>query len=303
MARASKNYTIAVNNAYSSGEPKIGKVGGTWNTPGTPAGLDIAFKIFLGGLTGSITGVDVGENGVGDARAHTVTSSTVEGNLYCQSGSGNNKPCDPSLPDPTAESFPISDGNIEEWQDDAEAGGITTGDYSPVGAASSLGPQKITGNLNLTSNSHVLTLTGTVWVEGNITISNLSKVKLDSGYGSTSGVIIADGYIYLSNNILFEGSGSSDSYVLLLTNSSCPSGGGCDGNYAIDVNNNAGAVILNAQKGTIHFANGSAAKEATADALYLSPLAEITYESGLANVNFVSGPSGAWVIQSWKEKE
>jgi hypothetical protein len=33
----------------------------------------------------------------------------------------------------------------------------------------------------------------------------------------------------------------------------------------------------------------------------MSGTAHLTYESGLADVNFTSGPSGSWVKQSWKE--
>ncbi|KKT91018.1 MAG: hypothetical protein UW93_C0014G0001, partial [Parcubacteria group bacterium GW2011_GWC1_45_13] len=43
------------------------------------------------------------------------------------------------------------------------------------------------------------------------------------------------------------------------------------------------------------------AKEATAYGIILNNEAIITYESGLANVNFYSGPSGGWNIESWAE--
>ena len=67
--------------------------------------------------------------------------------------------------------------------------------------------------------------------------------------------------------------------------------------------NNAGAVIINAQKGSVRFSNNSGAKEAVANKLELENNATITYESGLADVNFSSGPSGGWDIISWKEIE
>ena len=289
-----KYYIVGSNSDYPSGNAKIGKYGSTWNNT-SPLGLDAYFKIFLGGLTSSINSVIVGSDSAGDARAHDVSGSTVFGALYCQSGSGNNKACDTSLPDPTPEPFPISDGNIEEWKSVAEnSDGIINGNVSLSGSSSSLGPKKINGNFTL-SNNYILNVTGTIWVTGDINISNGSVVKLSSSYGHDSGVIVSDGAINLSNNVAFAGSGQSGSYVLLLTTSSSAN--------AINVSNNAGTVILNAQNGTINFANNAGAKSATAQQINLSNGATITYEGGLINVNFSSGPSGGYDILNWKEIE
>jgi len=290
---SSRYYIVGANGDYSNGNAKVGKYGSTWNDT-SPSGLDAYFKIFLGGLTASIDNIIVGSGSTGDARAHTVTNSTVHGALYCQSGSGNNKSCDTSLPDPSPESFPISDSNIEEWKDAAEAGGVISGDVSLSSSSSSLGPKKINGNLT-TTNNHILNVTGTIWVTGNINISNGAVVRLSPSYGSNSGVIISDGTIDVSNNATFSGSGQSGSYVLLVTTSNSGS--------AINVSNNAGTVVLNAQKGTINFANNAGAKSATGSQINMSNGATITYESGLINVNFSSGPSGGFDILNWKEIE
>lgn len=285
----SKYYIIGANSDYSNGVAKIGNQStSVWNNT-SPSGLDFYFKIFLGGLTGTINKVLIGS----DAHAHTVTNSTVTANLYCQTGSGNNKSCNTSLPDPSPEAFPISDANIAEWKSAAESGG-TVGSLNLSGTSSSLGPKKINGNLNV-SNGYVLNVTGTVYVTGDINISNNATVKLSSSYGSNSGVVIADGNIYVSNNAVFAGSGQTGSYILLVsTNNS---------SNAINVYNNAGTVILNAQKGTINFANNAGAKSAVANRINLSNGATITYESGLINVNFSSGPSGGYDIVKWKEVE
>jgi hypothetical protein len=80
-------------------------------------------------------------------------------------------------------------------------------------------------------------------------------------------------------------------------------GGSCGGANAIDIANNAGTVILNAQNGYVRFSNNAGAKEATGYKIILDNNAYITYDSGLANVNFSSGPSGGWNIISWKEVE
>lgn len=251
-------------------------------------------KIFLGGLTAAIDNIIVGSGSIGDARAHAVTNSTIAGELYCQNGSGNNKACNTSLPDPAPEPFPISDSNINEWKNASQMGGVINGDLILDGASSSLGSKKIIGNLTVI-NGHVLTLTGPIWVTGNINISNLATVRLAPGYGSDSGVIIADGTVDVSNNSDFMGSGQTGSYIMVLTTS--------DSSNAINVANNAGTVILNAQKGTVNFSNNAGAKSATANKINLNNGATITYDNGLININFSSGPSGGYDILGWKEVE
>jgi len=287
-------YVIGANDdGYSSGQTKVGQNGGTWSAT-SPATLDGYFKLYLGGLYSTITGVTVGQNGVGNAQAHTVTNSTIAGSLYCQTGSGNNKACNTSQADPVAQNWPVSEANIEAWKAGAQAGGVWNGNFTATTSTTNLGPRKIVGDLSL-SNNKTLVVNGTLWVTGNFTVSNNTSVRLGSGYGAGSGVIVVDGTISISNNATFAGSGQTGSYIMLLTTSPSDS--------AITVSNNAGTVILNAQNGTITFSNNSGAKEATANRIVLSNNASIVYDSGLANQNFVSGPSGGWNITGWKEVE
>ncbi len=288
-------YTIGANTSYISGVTKIGQYNSSWQDT-SPSGLDMYFRLYLGGLTATINGVTIGTGSTGDAWAHNVTNSTIRGSLYCQTGSGNNKSCNTSRTDPSPTAFPVSDANIQQWKDDASAGTLYTGNKTQNGG--SLGPIKITGNLTLSGN---ITLTGTVWVQGNITSSNNASVQLAAGYGGNSGVIVADGRVSLSNNVTFSGSGLTGSYIMLLTTSDCPTSASCGGSYAIDVSNNVGAVILNAQKGTLHFSNNATTKAATANTISLDNNASVIYESGLADLNFSSGPSGGWNVTSWSE--
>ena len=253
------------------------------------------------GAISTISGVTIGTGTTGDAWAHTVNNSTVRGNIYCQTGSGNNKACNTSKADPTPDAYPVADNDIATWKAEATAGGIFVGDKTISGSATNLGPLKIDGDLNLQGNS-TLTITGTLWVTGKITLGNGAGAKLASSYSSNSGVVVADGIISLSQNAHFVGSGSASTSIMLLTTSDCPDSSYCDGSPAINIENNAGAVILNAQNGTILFANGSGAKEAVAKTISLSPNAVITYDTGLIDTSFSNGPTGGWDIESWKEK-
>ncbi len=253
------------------------------------------------GAVSTISGVIVGTGTTGDAWAHTVNNSTVRGNIFCQTGSGNNKTCNTSKADPTPDAYPVTDTDISTWKAEASAGGIFVGDKNISGSATSLGPIKIDGDLNIQGNA-TLTITGTLWVTGKITLGNGAGAKLSSSFAGNSGVVVADGIISLSQNAHFAGSGSASTSIMLLTTSDCPDSSSCNGSPAINIENNAGAVILNAQNGTILFANGSGAKEAVAKTISLSPNAVITYDTGLIDTSFSNGPTGGWDIESWKEK-
>ncbi|MBI3632750.1 MAG: hypothetical protein HY226_00505 [Candidatus Vogelbacteria bacterium] len=248
-----------------------------------------------------IDNVVVGASGVGDATAYNVTNSTVAGNLYCHTGSGNNKSCNSSkvIPDPV--SMPVSDLDITRWKNDAAAGGTLNGDYTATSSIS-LGPKKIVGNLVI-DGKKVLTMTGAIWVTGSITMNNGASTTLPSTYDSNSGILIADGNILISNNSSFSGSGQTGSYIMAITTSDCPTSASCNGSYAIDVSNNAGAVILNAQKGTVHMNNNAMLKEVVGNKVVFDNGSVVNYDSGLANENFSSGPSGGWNINSWQETQ
>lgn len=305
---SSKYYTIgATNGGYENGLGKIGQQGGTWNDT-TPAGLDYFLKVYLGGFTGLIAGSSgsqwnqfrVGTDGEGSAQAHTVNYTTAPGLIYCQTGTGNNQSCTPQA-DPVYQAMPISEANITQWKADADDGGIYSGTYNtPSYGTSTLGPRKITGNLNV-GGSHTLYVTGTLWVEGNITVSGAAKIVLSPSYGNTSGIIVSDGWLDLQGSGQLNGNGQSGSYILFVTTSNCDSAF-CVHN-AIDISGAAGSVVLNAQNGTISFTGSASAKEATAYKMKLVGATTVNYESGLANINFTSGPSGSWSVQNWKEIE
>lgn len=287
--------------------------------------------------------INVGTNGVGDAWARTVKGANVAGTIYCQSGSNNNKACNTSRPDPAPAGFPISEANIEDWKNDTTSisggwtyggdltigyqgtttsslkhiagnlniGGGGTADFGELqvdgnviisgGGRLKAGPMKINGNLTVGSTG--MTVKGTIYVVGNIIISGGGAIGLSPSYGTNSGVIITDGRIDLSGGGSFSGSGQGGSYPMLVTTSTCPNGSGCDNKNAIEFSGGAGAVILNAQEGTINMSGGSAARSLAAQKIIVGGGGTITYDIGLANLNFSSGPSGGWEINSWKEVE
>ena len=321
---------------YTRGSPKRSAdwMQGGWLS----VGGDLNFRAYMGGIDTSIEDVTVGGNAsahvmdgvdvAGNVQAYSYNDGIVGGNIHANSISNctvngaaeyNTKTActvlgsqtTPTTPpaDPARLDMPIPDSVIQGWKNDAASGGacvppqcLANGDYDPTQCSVSLGPKKITGNLILDDNcagGQTLTLTGTVWVIGNIDISNSAKIIVSPGYGELSGVMVADGTIHLSNNGTFSGSGTSGSYLMLLTTIS---GGGHHGS-AIDLHNNASGAIFYASNGMIWLHNNVNVIELTGYKIHLENNASIFYEIGLQNVGFSSGPAGGFDVRYWKEVE
>lgn len=292
----SKYYVVGANASYANGSAMLGKFKSTWAAT-SPSGLDAYFRVYLGGGT-SMIGGDTYTTGVyigGDANAHTVEGATVTGSLYCQSASYTNKTCDTSQADPSPGALPVSDGNIAEWKNEASAGTTISGDESVGSAGAMIGPAHITGNLTV-GGGGTLTVAGTLWVDGSVTVSGGGKVQLASSYGASDGVIVADGPVSIGGGATFAGSGTAGSYPFVVTTSSCPAAAGCSGADAITLSGGAGAVALIAQNGTADIEGGSALKQVTANEIVMSGGASLTYDSGLIDANFTSGPGGSWAF-------
>ena len=299
------------NNGFGNG---VAKYKSNWsnNDSWTQITGDLNFRTYLGGGTGLIDNVSVN----GNARANTITNSTIGGTAYCQTGSGNNKSCDTSFPDASPMNMPFSDANIAQFESDAEAGGTITGNCGNAGVAGcliadgstlSLGPKKITGNLVI-SNNRTLNITGVVYVAGNIDISVNSKIKCDASFGTDSCVLVTDGFVEAENNAIFAGSGQSGSFVLVVSDKEGCNGGtqvaGCaTNNSGVSLGNNLTGAVFYASKSMVNIANNAIIKAVVGYKLKLNNNAEIQYEQGVTDANFSSGPGGGWNVKSWKEVE
>jgi len=193
--------------------------------PWNPSSGDLAFQIFVGSGENIIDDVNV--NGI--AKANTIKDSVIGGDAYYQTITNTTVggTSYPGSPDSPLAAMPISDGNITDWKNEAGCGSqpatgacLHTGDYT-VDNDVSIGPLTITGDLLMKTNNKTLTVTGTIYVEGDIDIDNGSKIVCDSSYSSKGCLIVADGWIHIKNNSSFQGSGSPGSYLMLLTTLSC----------------------------------------------------------------------------------
>ncbi|MEK7559968.1 MAG: hypothetical protein AAB522_01550 [Patescibacteria group bacterium] len=243
---------------------------------------------------GAIKDMIVGSSTAGTARAPSFINTVVHGsacpNQYC------------IVENPPPKSFAVSQSDIDSWKAAAAAGGTcvlpqcdSSGNFKITNnAQASLGPKKITGTLEV-DNGAILTVTGPIWVLGETKFSNNCFVKLSSSYGDFSEVIVGSEKVIISNGCSFSGSGNSSSYIMLVSEKNSLS------EEIISVDNNSAGVIYFAPNGRIKMSNNATAKEITGYGITLDNNAIISYESGLANTAFSSGPSGGWSINEWKE--
>lgn len=317
------------NQGYGNG---VGKYSRDWDDdPWALIVGDLTFQTFFGVGLSSITEMDV----LGTARANTITTSQICGNAYYQSidssslnflNNPSNPTCSdpltpgtafPGSPDPPVENMPISDANIQDWKAAAQAGGVITGNCGddgvpgvcdiPDDSTLFLGPKKIIGNLKLTK-KQTLIINEVLYFTGSISIDSSSgaTIKCDPALGVQSCILLTDSWVHISNNAIFQGSGTLGSYLMILTvlencNGGTQSPSCTHHNAAIDLHNNATGAIFYASDSMTNLHNGVTVTELTSYKAQLGNGAMIRYEQGLINSNFTAGPSGGFDILTWLE--
>ena len=230
----------------------------------------------------------------GDAYFQTLTNTSVAGVQY------------PNSPDQPSAPLPISDAQIAQWEGYAQDGGTITscdnqGNYT-VSSDQALGPVKIECNLIIKSSSAVLTVTGPIWVTGNITMQTGPTISMDPNLGSQNVAIIADnpsdptgsGIITVGQSTQFDNSGTPGSFVFLISQNSSAESGGTT--VAISLNQSSSALVAYASHGLADLSQSVALKEVTAYKISLSQSASVTYDTGLPSTVFQTGPGGSWTF-------
>ncbi len=257
------------------------------------------------------SGLVSGLHATGTAYAHTITNSTIDGDAYYQSLSvsviGGTK--HPGSLDQATTSLPISDNQVAAWENAATTTTITSPCPYKITNTATIGPAKINCDLEISGNNYTLTLTGPVWVTGNINIKNGPTIKVDPSLGNEGVALIADNpsdrltssQIILDNSsTFFQGSGGNNSYIIMISQNKGAETGGSE--VAIDVGNSAsGALLVYAGHGEVLLHNSVALKQVSAYLIRLQNYANVTYETGLISALFNTGPSGGWHISSWGE--
>ena len=297
---STNRYTMGVSNtnSYTAGSIKLGRynVSNSWTA--ASANNDAFFQLYLGGVS-TISGVVVN----GSASAYTVNNSTVSGTLSCQGGTGNNKACNSASSTPTTLPFPFSNSDIQGWKDEATAGGTYTGNLVLDNIdATSTNALKINGNLTITDAAR-MTLGGTLYVTGNLSVQGDTDLVLNSSVGSKSVVVVVDGTVNIGNAANVSGNGTAGSYMVIVTTSQCGGLTACGGTSAMTISGAAGAVVLLAPNGQVLFNGSASAKAVAAYRMSLTGATTLNYESGLSAISFdgSSGGGSSWITDTWKE--
>jgi hypothetical protein len=271
-------------------------------------------------ISSGASGLIYGIHATGTIYAHSIGNSSqrtyVDKDAYYATNLVNTTVTGTNYPnsaDQAEVDLPISDEQIQAWESDAAAGGTisscdSSGNYT-ISTSVNLGPKKITCNLVVKSSSGILTVTGPIWVTGNITLQTGPTIKMASSLGSNNVAIIADNpsnrstssTINIGQQTIFQGSGSVGSFVFLISqNNSAETGGS---NVALTMNQGASALVAYASHGLINLSQSVSVKEVTAYKISLTQSANVTYDTGLPHTLFQAGPAGGYDITSWNEVE
>jgi len=275
----------------------------------TGSGNYVYGDVISSGPAGLISGI----HATGTAYAHTIQNSTIDKDAYYTTKTNTTVGgvSYPNSPDQANVDLPISDAQIEIWKADALAGGNTIcaspSSTITISSSQNLGPTRIGCNLLIKGNGIVITINGPVHVAGNIETQNSPVIKMSSALGNQNAAIIADNeanrltssIITLGQNTSFEGSGSTGSYVFLVSqNNSAENGGSVN---AINVGQSSNALIAYASHGQVTLSQSVGLKEVTAYKIVLNNTANVTYDKGLASSLFSTGPGGDYTHIEWSE--
>lgn len=242
---------------------------------------DFKFKTYLGYGNTFVRQILV----KGNLRANTIEKSVIEKDAYYQTISNTTVDGSefPGSTDPDPKPYPITDTDINNWKNDAASGGVMSGDQTISGTVE-IGPKKISGNLTLSGNAHLI-INGPLWVTGNIIFTNPGiQISVNSSFGPASSIVMADGKIDINNNAVIAGSGNPTSYLLILStnNSLNPA------SPAINAANNSTAVVYYAKNGMVRIYNGSHLNGTTGYYLTLEEGSTVTYD---VNLKYFTIPS------------
>ena len=259
----------------------------SWHT----VNADLGFNIYLGGVSTSVIGssnVTIG----GAAHANRLEALKITGGAYYQTNQNITAgSMHPNSSDPQTQLFPISAGNINQWKTEAAANGVQIGNITNCPAT--LASKKYQGNITLPSNC-TTTIQTPIYITGSLTLNGNDRIKLDPTFGSASGVIISDNFVNITNNNIIQGTGSSGSFLTLISDFN--SKDDPTHRVAIDITNNGNTGMLYSNLGAISIGNNNSFISITAWKIILSNNVSINYDQGLSGAFFTSGPGGSFSV-------
>ncbi len=280
------------------------KLGGSTFTNGNIQGLSSASRNIIEGDAISAGGsmLYITTDTVG--KANFISNSTIGTDAYYNSiintTAGTYHPGSPDVADLP---MPILDPVIDDWEADAVAGGTVTtpcpaGRYT-INSNTTLGPLKINCNFLYIESNAVLTLTGPVWVTGDIVIRQNASVISN---GPTGFALIADKTSDHTNssrvtiNTTLSTNSNPTYHVVLVSRNSSTS------QAAIDVTNSNSSYtlpyILYAPDGKAAFNSSMNIKVISVKGLNVLNNAFLEFTTGPIDPYF---PTFGWSSSIWKE--
>lgn len=282
-------------------------------------------------LNSSVTGV--GNND--DILAHTISNSIAGTDAHYQSiigsvkanglaatqeictGSSIGPPCYSGSQDVPERELPITITVINDWKSDITNIAPAIYDDCPLDdtkyciydADRTLGWYKIEGDLDI-DNNRVLTLNGSLWVTGNIILSNNANIRMDESLGESSVVIISDGLIDVGNNLIVIPNSNPRSFILMTTSLDRKSSVSCTApdllnRPAICASNGSKSIIFAAPEGQLYVKNLGCLNAAASYSINLLNNSTVTYNPNLASFVVSSSGGGETVgtaLGTWREK-
>jgi len=297
---------------------------------GYVTGTAIAAGPYSPGSPGSLAQGKVERiNATGDIYAYSILSSVASGGCYFQIIMGTLcGTLHPNSPEIATTAMPISDELIAQWEaiaSTAVSDQCVGGKYTITGTTVTLGPIRIPCDLEIKGGGGgtMVILSGMVWVQGKVSISQSPVIRLHEDLGSNSIAIIADktgvGVITdrhtsstfeVANSTTFTNSGTPGSFIFLISGNTAAEddwltcSGPCSIIAGINIANSAnGEVVLYANHGLIKITSSGTLRSVTGWAVDIAANADLVYTDGLANTIFNTGPGGSWDVQSWRETQ
>lgn len=276
--------------------------------------------IVVAGSTGVVTTI----HATGSVWSHSLVSAVIDEDAYyyatgTRTATIVNGNSFPGSPDQATATMPIKDSLIEDWKTDIETTGTLiastsaqclSGTYT-IETDTELNNVKIDCNVIMKKQGAgtTITISGPVWITGNLDFTQGPAVIASSTLGSKSVQIIVDNEINrttsskvsINQSTIFT-SGNAQSYVVLISMNDDAENSGAE--TAINLAQSAnGKVLVYAPHGRVTMGNSISLKEVTAYQIDINNGASIIYESGLMSLLFTGGPGGGFAIQEWKEIE
>ncbi len=257
----------------------------------------------IGGLSSPSTGgVYIQKN----AWANHLTACLVGGNVRASSAPTNCPYSGTYSMSTPPSAATLSSVDADYWKTTAEAGGVWEGDCNIASANGTdcsagtriIGNKKINGNLNVPSGVN-LTLSGPIWVKGDMNVSQNNTISTAESMGKNSVMIVTSdssnpsvkGRMVTSSNVTFARNSQNAGVIVISENTSVD----CTNLPAIDMTSNTATVVFVAINGCINVGSNSMLNGILGKKIHIKNNSTIQYDPSLARA-IVVPDSGGWNV-------